>query len=42
MTELTPDQDAVRRYLCDEAPDARVMTVRLSTSKNAFVRSKIM
>jgi molecular chaperone Hsp33 len=34
MTDLTPDQDAVRRYLCDEAPDARLMTVRLSKTKN--------
>lgn len=34
MTELAPDQDAVRRYLCDEAPDARLMTVRLNKTKN--------
>ena len=23
MTDLVADQDAVRRYLCDDAPDAR-------------------
>ena len=34
MTDLTPDHDAVRRYMCDEAPDARLMTVRLGKTKN--------
>lgn len=29
MTSLGPDQDTVRRYLFDLAPDIRVMTVRL-------------
>ena len=34
MTDLTADQDAVRSYLCDLAPDARLMTVHLGETKS--------
>jgi molecular chaperone Hsp33 len=34
MTDLTADQNQVRRYLCDHAPDARLMTVRLGSTKD--------
>ena len=37
MTDLTDDQDAVRRYLCDLAPDARLMTVHLGKTKNEML-----
>ena len=30
MTELTADQDVVRRYLCDQAPGSRVVSARLT------------
>ena len=39
MTELTADQDAVRRYLCDDAPDARLITVRLGKNKERHAKS---
>lgn len=32
MIDLPVDQDAVRKYLCDDAPDARLMTVKLGQS----------
>ena len=34
MIDLPVDQDAVRKYLCDDAPDARLMTVKLGQSKD--------
>ncbi|MEE2820310.1 MAG: Hsp33 family molecular chaperone HslO [Pseudomonadota bacterium] len=37
MTDLTADQDAVRSYLCDLAPDARLMTVHLGETKNEML-----
>jgi molecular chaperone Hsp33 len=42
MTDLTADQDAVRRYLCDEASDARLMTVRLGKTKNDMLNHQKM
>ena len=42
MTELTADQDAVRRYLCDDAPDARLITVRLGKAKNDMLNHQNM
>ena len=42
MTELTADQDAVRRYLCDDAPDARLITVRLGKTKNDMLNHQNM
>lgn len=42
MTDLTADQDAVRRYLCDLAPDARLMTVHLGKTKNEMLDHQIM
>ena len=42
MTELTADQDAVRRYLCDDAPDARLITVRLGKTKNDMLNHQKM
>jgi len=32
MIDLPVDQDTVRKYLCDDAPDARLMTVKLGQS----------
>jgi molecular chaperone Hsp33 len=32
MIDLPADNDAVRKYLCDDAPDARLMTVQLGQS----------
>lgn len=37
MTDLAADQDAVRRYLCDDAPDARLITVRLKRTKDEML-----
>ena len=37
MTDLVADQDAVRRYLCDDAPDARLITVRLGKTKDEML-----
>ena len=37
MTDLVADQNAVRRYLCDDAPDARLMTVRLGSAKDEML-----
>ncbi len=37
MTDLTADQDAVRSYLCDLAPEARLITVHLGETKNAML-----
>jgi molecular chaperone Hsp33 len=34
MIDLPADHDAVRKYLCDDAPDARLMTVKLGQSKD--------
>ena len=42
MTDLTDDQDAVRRYLCDLAPDARLMTVHLGKTKNEMLDHQVM
>ena len=42
MTDLTDDQDAVRRYLCDLAPDARLMTVHLGKTKNEMLDHQTM
>ena len=42
MTDLTDDQDAVRRYLCDLAPDARLMTVHLGKTKNEMLDHQAM
>ena len=37
MTDLVADQNAVRRYLCDDAPDARLITVRLGSTKDEML-----
>ena len=37
MTDLTDDQDSIRRYLCDLVPDARLMTVHLGKTKNKML-----
>lgn len=37
MTDLAADQDAVRFYLCDDAPDARLITVRLGRTKDEML-----
>ena len=37
MTDLVADQNAVRRYLCDDAPDARLITVRLGKTKDEML-----
>ena len=42
MTDLTDDQDAVRRYLCDLVPDARLMTVHLGKTKNEMLDHQTM
>ena len=42
MTDLTADQDAVRPYLCDLAPDARLMTVHLGKTKNDMLDHQTM
>ena len=42
MTDLVADQDAVRRYLCDEAPDARLITVRLGRTKDEMLEHQKM
>ena len=33
MTEIISDQDIVRRYMCDQAPNTRLITVRLGQTK---------
>jgi molecular chaperone Hsp33 len=42
MTDLTADQDAVRRYLFDLAPDVRLMTVHLGKTKNDMLDHQTM
>lgn len=42
MTELTADQDVVRRYLCDHAPGARVVSGRLTQTARALVTHQNM
>ena len=42
MTDLTDDQDAVRRYLCDLVPDARLMTEHLGKTKNEMLDHQTM
>jgi Disulfide bond chaperones of the HSP33 family len=42
MTELTADQDVVRRYLCDQAPGSRVVSARLTETARALVAHQQM
>lgn len=42
MTELTADQDVVRRYLCDHAPGSRVVSARLTETARALVAHQQM
>ena len=42
MTEITSDQDIVRKYMCDQAPNIRLVTVRLEQSKEDMLNHQNM
>ena len=42
MTEITGDQDAVRKYTCDKAPNTRLTTVRLGQTKEEMLNHQKM
>ena len=42
MTEITSDQDIVRKYMCDQAPNIRLVTVRLEQSTEDMLNHQNM
>ena len=42
MTELTADQDAIRRFMCDLAPGSRVISARLTEAAKQLVSHQNM